>query len=405
MIRSRGILVGLCCAILVAGAGEVFATFLANSVSLGGISITTAGLPPVLQRFSVRLLAQADTELDESDPIENKGTDSSLEVSSRADENHRALFRFDLAALPDGSIVDNCSLNLWLSEESNSSRTHEVYRLAGYEADWGEGTQSAGTAHEGASSWLWSANPSAWTTPGGDLAALPVASVAIGEIEDLWRSWDVSSDCGDRDVRSWLVRDRDEDETSTDGLGAEYASRETSGTLYDPYLALEFFVVPPNPGHLVVNEVYYDVASGKGSDTQNEWVELYNPTSLAIDLSGWSVCDNFRCRTVPPGTTIGSHAYAVVTPSQTTFDYWTVVSDHQVVLGATLGLSNSGDQVRLLNSLGDTVDALSYGSDTSIMNPALVDADKGWSLVRLTDGFDTEAASNFWANPTPTPGS
>ncbi len=33
----------------------------------------------------------------------------------------------------------------------------------------------------------------------------------------------------------------------------------------------------------VVNEVYYDTP---GTDANEEWVELYNPTSSVIDISG-----------------------------------------------------------------------------------------------------------------------
>src|SRR4051812_5051702 len=36
----------------------------------------------------------------------------------------------------------------------------------------------------------------------------------------------------------------------------------------------------------IVNEIMYAPAS-----SEPEWVELYNPTSAAIDLSGWSMID------------------------------------------------------------------------------------------------------------------
>lgn len=40
--------------------------------------------------------------------------------------------------------------------------------------------------------------------------------------------------------------------------------------------------------HAVINEVSIDSLSGSGG-TEDDWVELYNPTAQAIDLSGWSI--------------------------------------------------------------------------------------------------------------------
>ncbi len=39
-----------------------------------------------------------------------------------------------------------------------------------------------------------------------------------------------------------------------------------------------------------INEVMYNPCSEQGSDSYNEWFELYNPSEQALNVSGWSVC-------------------------------------------------------------------------------------------------------------------
>ena len=77
---------------------------------------------------------------------------------------------------------------------------------------------------------------------------------------------------------------------------------------------------PPTPsvvwGDVVINEVMYNSVSG----IDEEWVELYNTTSSAIDVSGWCLCDDdtFPVPTsegylvIPPGTTIAANGYLVI---------------------------------------------------------------------------------------------
>lgn len=43
--------------------------------------------------------------------------------------------------------------------------------------------------------------------------------------------------------------------------------------------------------HLVINEIEINPA---GLDTDNEWVELLNPTDAAIDLMGWQISYSYR---------------------------------------------------------------------------------------------------------------
>ncbi|MFH1766646.1 MAG: lamin tail domain-containing protein, partial [Patescibacteria group bacterium] len=59
------------------------------------------------------------------------------------------------------------------------------------------------------------------------------------------------------------------------------------------------------PDHLVINEVLYDPL---GSDLGYEFIELYNPTNQAVDLSNWVIevagTSFSEATTVPEGALI-----------------------------------------------------------------------------------------------------
>jgi len=65
----------------------------------------------------------------------------------------------------------------------------------------------------------------------------------------------------------------------------------------------------PNPGDVVINEL---LANSPGGDP--DWIEFYNTTEFAIDLSGWFLSDtngNLFKYEIAPGTTIGPFDYLV----------------------------------------------------------------------------------------------
>ncbi|MCL4360184.1 lamin tail domain-containing protein [Patescibacteria group bacterium] len=378
----------------------------------GSISSGTWATP---ETVTVRLFPTADTWLKQANPAGNYGTDNPLVVKSQTDANAHALWRFDLTSLPPDAAINSCNLNLYLSGAPPDSRTHGVHLLTDYTAGWGEGVKSAGgLAAAGESSWSWYGEPGLWNTPGGDYAGVPTATVATGTVKT-WRAWNVSSDCTARTVYTWLLKD--ENENSPKAETANYKSREAAGTGADPFLEVNFTGSPAATGHLVINEVYYDVAADKGADHGNEWVELYNPTASAVDISAYKIKDatlTERTLCAAPAacsaTSIPPYGFAVISPAATTWTtYWPEILARGAVtiaLGANIGsgLNDGGDRVILKDPSGTEVDAVSWGSDTSAFVSKLVDPDRGWSLARLIKGFDTDSATDFWANPSPNPG-
>ena len=63
---------------------------------------------------------------------------------------------------------------------------------------------------------------------------------------------------------------------------------------------------------ILINEVETNPA---GSDT-SEFVELYNPTPIDIDVSGWTISPSATWKTleIPDGTIIESNSFAAFTP-------------------------------------------------------------------------------------------
>ena len=95
------------------------------------------------------------------------------------------------------------------------------------------------------------------------------------------------------------------------------------------------------PPALVVNEVE------SNGGTPGDWIEIYNPTAAAVDLSGWGFRDNDSTHTiakVPTGTTIPAGGYYIA---------------EEVFLGFGLG---AADEARLYNPFGVLVDMYGWTS-------------------------------------------
>lgn len=165
--------------------------------------------------------------------------------------------------------------------------------------------------------------------------------------------------------------------------------------------------------YIVINEVYYDVGNRKfcavdeEEEPRNEWIELYNPTDAAVDISGWIIEDNDSFDVIPSSPQIPSHGFAVIAKDATTWQFWTIPPDAvKIELGSLIGngLNNDGDRVILKDVSGAEIDAVSYGTDTYAFTPSAPDVPEGWSIARSPKGFDTNRASDWVGLETPNPG-
>ena len=116
-------------------------------------------------------------------------------------------------------------------------------------------------------------------------------------------------------------------------------------------------------GDVVINEVLAK------SDNTDDWIELYNKGTSAVDLSGWSITDDAGSEEVPwpfpAGTTIEAGGFILI---------WANDGDGGD-LSADFKLSKDGETVTLI----DGNDAIS----SEVTFPALEDEE---SAARTTDG-------------------
>lgn len=165
--------------------------------------------------------------------------------------------------------------------------------------------------------------------------------------------------------------------------------------------------VAPSVNQLLISEVYYDVASTTaGSESNNEWIEVYNGTGSAIDLQGWSTGTlTASSSVIANSAVIQPGAYAVIAASTTPAGIpggVTVVVLNSAINGG--GLANTGDAVFLRNAANAIVDAVSWGSNTDAFNPSVSLVADGSSIIRSSVASDANAASDWTGDTTPSPG-
>lgn len=174
---------------------------LGRVVRLAALTVpTTATAFALLIGFADRVSAQtlsflpaADTSilLRVQSPLELRSNGRGSIFTGRTALTHdvvqRGLIRFDISAIPCGSIVTGVELRMTLLRAAGGGARSSTVSLHRLTESWGEGNSSA-FGGDGAPSvapdanWIERFHPGVlWTTPGGEFVAAPSASVAVGE--------------------------------------------------------------------------------------------------------------------------------------------------------------------------------------------------------------------------------
>ena len=159
-----------------------------------------------------------------------------------------------------------------------------------------------------------------------------------------------------------------------------------------------------SPWALKINEVMYDAAAS-GDDAASEWVELYNAGAEPVDLAGWALQDNSGRAALPPFI-LPPRGFAVIAAGNLFRQAYPAVTNGLIILDGKIGngLANAGDRLLLYDAQGKLADALSYGDDTSALHPAIPSVAAGHSVERSPAGSDSDSASDFVDNASPSPG-
>lgn len=334
------------------------------------------------------IAAIQDADVSEQKPNDNNGNANTLEIARQSGKASQAYIGFEYT-LPAGSIIESATLKAYLFTTPTANTNYQASRVL---APWTEGGIT------------WSTKP----------ASTPTDTISTGDTSAKWLSWDVTSDvsgyvAGSHGNYGWMIEDIDPLPAGARS-GKLRSSEQESQEDPRPVLEVVFDAPTATTDHVVINEVFYDVDSTHGSDTNNEWIELYNPTANPVSLENWEICDGNSCDTITEVVSIPAHGFALIVNDASTYeDFWDDIPGDAVMiaLDSSLGsgLNDGGDRV-ILKDVSDTVvDQVSYGSDTGVFNPsvAITGAD-GKSIARVVKGWDTNSIEDWIFNTTPNPG-
>lgn len=146
-----------------------------------------------------------------------------------------------------------------------------------------------------------------------------------------------------------------------------YAENNTAGMFSPERAEHEFYLLQSNVvtasiGEVVINEFLADNQSINMNEygQYQDWIELYNTTSIPLDLFGLYLSDNFTNPTkfaFPANTIIPANGYLLVWADEnaTTSTY----------THTNFKLSASGEEIMLSNSTGLVFDSVSYGAQSA----------------------------------------
>jgi hypothetical protein len=197
--------------------------------------------------------------------------------------------------------------------------------------------------------------------------------------------------------------------SSCNGSGTLKIDYDTSGKVTLTCSAAPSPTPPPASGSGVVR--VNEVQTGTTGSAADEFVELSNTGSTAVDIGGWKVAyrsasgtADTTLVTIPAGTSLpagaffvlGGSAYAGATPADLSF---------------SAGLAATGGGVGIRDSSGTLVDSVGWGTaanafveGSAAAAPSATPA-PGSSIARFPDGHDTDTnAADFTVTSTATPG-
>ncbi|MFK8104353.1 MAG: CotH kinase family protein [Saprospiraceae bacterium] len=170
----------------------------------------------------------------------------------------------------------------------------------------------------------------------------------------------------------------------------------------DASITANFVQGATNAAPIVINEINYNSPDNTNS---GDWLELYNNSATAVDLSAWYFEDESGDYFgFPAGTIMAPNAYLVLVEDRTNFQaiYPTIndlVGDFGNSLVGSFKLSNKAEILRLYTANGTLVDSVRYQDDA----PWPEAADGDGPTLQLIDADLDNALASSWIATYPTP--
>lgn len=220
----------------------------------------------------------------------------------------------------------------------------------------GQGTNSTSFMNGKADFYMWKTS-SVWTNTGDDVLLVNDAGVTMDFISyGPWDGYSVDAPPGDFEyTHSNASSEEGFTIALTDGQFRESVPTplETNGQDITPIL--------------LITEVYYDTWG------ENEYMKLYNPGLMMVNISHWQLTDDEGILIFPTGTEISPGQTIAIAQNSTNFiaqvletpdfEYWdedASILDMGIIYDEPK-LANDGDEVFLLNIFGTQIDIYVYG--------------------------------------------
>ncbi len=143
---------------------------------------------------------------------------------------------------------------------------------------------------------------------------------------------------------------------------------------------------------LIINEIMYDPLTGNA-----EWVELYNPLSKAVNISGWKFNESSTFVSISDTINymLDAGAYIVIASDTTVYNRFPVLrtlSQGNRLIIKSISLSNDGETLKIVDASGNTIEEISYSPKWHNQNIA---DEKGYSLERINPLLNGNNSANW----------
>jgi len=145
---------------------------------------------------------------------------------------------------------------------------------------------------------------------------------------------------------------------------------------------------------IIINEINYEYDEPFRGYNAKDWVELYNRSANAVDMSGWVLADEDTLYTFQSGVVMPPNSYYIV--AKDAVDFLDAHPGTGNVFESDLSFSSSGETIALYqDSLVTLEDLVTYGDDTPW--PDTPDGE-GPTLSLADPTLDNDIASNWFGS-------
>ena len=142
----------------------------------------------------------------------------------------------------------------------------------------------------------------------------------------------------------------------------------------------------------MINEINYN---SNDDHESGDWVELYNPGQMEIDISNWVMKDDDDQHSfiIPDGTFINGDEYIIISQDLDLF-YDNYPSNIPVIGPFDFGLGGGGDEVRIYDDVGVLMDSVKYDDD----EPWPIEADGEGPTLELINPTYDNSLPEYWTS-------